>query len=453
MNGTFSIAPLRAFYEGAVTRSLTVRLRYLESLEKQIRKKEKDILAALRKDLGKSEFEGYATEIGLVLEEIRYFRKNLRALAKPKSVFPSLAQLPSRTYIRYEPRGVVLIIGPWNYPFQLLMVPLVGAVAAGNVVVLKPSEFAPATAREVQEIVQASFPPEYVSVVLGDAQVAAKLLEEDWDYIFFTGSTRVGRLVAESAARRLIPYTLELGGKCPAIVARDANISVAARRIAWGKWVNAGQTCIAPDYVLVQRAQYEALLESLKAAILNFSPDLSSPPADYAHIIHKAHYNRIMELLQEGKVVFGGHTNPERLYISPTLIVSPQGRLLEEEIFGPLLPIISYDTDEEAVKFIRKFSPPLALYIFTENKESVEFFLQQIPSGGTCINDTLMHIGSSRLPFGGIRQSGIGRYHGPYSFETFSHARTVLESPTWVDIPLRYPPYRNKLRWVRKLLG
>jgi len=444
---------MRAFFEEGVTRSLKVRLRYLEALEESIRQREQAILAALRADLGKSEFEGYATEVGLVLEELRYVRRRLPRWVRPKAVWPSLAQLPGRTYVRYEPRGVVLILSPWNYPFQLLLLPLVGALAAGNVVVLKPSEFAPATAAAVAELIQATFPPAYVQVVQGDASVAAALLEADWDYIFFTGSTRVGRLVAEAAARRLIPYTLELGGKSPAIVEADANLPVAARRIAWGKWVNAGQTCIAPDYVLVHESRMEAFLTELEKALTRFYGDLSRPPADYGRLVHRAHYERLLRLMSQGQVVLGGYADPEALYLSPTVLRNPQGELLEEEIFGPLLPVLPFREPEEAIAQVRRLPPPLALYVFSESVQRQRLYLEGLPSGGACLNDTLLHIGSSRLPFGGLRQSGLGRYHGWYSFETFSHARSVLKTPTWLDLPLRYPPYQSKLWILRRLLG
>ncbi|MCS7163137.1 MAG: aldehyde dehydrogenase family protein [Bacteroidia bacterium] len=452
---SLDITPLRTFFNEGGTRPLKVRLQYLEALEKAIQAKESLIIEALRQDLGKSQFEAYATEVGFVLDELSYIRRNLPSWVRPRRLWPSLAQLPGQTELRYEPRGVVLILSPWNYPFQLLLSPLVGAIAAGNVVVLKPSEFAPATAKVVEALINEVFPPEYVRVVQGDAKVAAALVEEEWDYIFFTGSTRIGRLIAEVAAKRLIPYTLELGGKSPAIVEADAAIALAARRIAWGKWLNAGQTCIAPDYVLVQESRLEPFLQALKEATHQFyGSDLTRPPADYARIIHANHYNRLVRLLQEGEVVFGGHVDAEALYISPTVLLSPRGELLEEEIFGPLLPVIPYSKPEDAVAFVRRLPPPLAVYVFSESPEWQAYYLDRLPSGGACINDTLIHIASPRLPFGGVRQSGIGRYHGWYSFETFSHARAVVKTPTWLDLPLRYPPYTSlKQRLLRWLLG
>ncbi len=447
------LGAMRAFFAEGVTRPLQVRLRYLTALEKAIRQREGEILAALHQDLGKSAFEGYATEVGLVLEELRYVRRHLPKWVRPKRVWPSLAQLPGQAYIQYEPRGLVLILSPWNYPFQLLMMPLIGALAAGNVVVLKPSEFAPATAALVEDLIRQTFPPDYVRVVQGDAQVAAALLEQDWDYIFFTGSTRVGRVVAEAAAKRLIPYTLELGGKSPAIVEADAHLPVAVRRIAWGKWINAGQTCIAPDYVLVHESQREAFLAELEKTLTHFYGDLSRPPADYGRVVHRAHYERLLRLMSQGQILLGGYTDPQALYISPTVLGDPHGELMEEEIFGPLLPVLTFRKPEEAVAQVRRLPPPLAVYIFSESAERQRFYLEALPSGGACINDTLMHIGSSRLPFGGLRQSGIGRYHGWYSFETFSHARSVVKTPTWVDLPLRYPPFKNKLGLIRRILG
>lgn len=448
------LSAMRAYFEGGVTRSVATRKRALEALEAAIRREESVILEALAADLGKSAFEGYATEVGLVLAEVRYLRRHLGRWVRPKAIWPSLAQLPGRAYLQYEPRGVVLIMAPWNYPFQLLMIPLAGALAAGNVVVLKPSEFAPHTAAVVEKLIGGIFPAEYVSVIQGDAEVASGLLDQDWDYIFFTGSTRVGQIVAEKAARRLIPYTLELGGKSPAIVTARAHLATSARRIVWGKWVNAGQTCIAPDYVLLQEEVLEPFIKAAAEAIEAFAgASLAVPPAEYSRIVHRRHFDRLLELMQEGQVVYGGYYDAERLYVSPTLLLSPRGRLLEEEIFGPLLPIIPYRTLEEARAFLRKFPPPLASYVFTESKAEAQFFLEAVPAGGSCINDTLMHIGSSRLPFGGVRQSGIGRYHGWYSFETFSHARAIVKTPTWLDLPFRYPPYKNKLSLIKWLLG
>jgi len=450
----FRLQAMRDYFLSGATRPLKVRQRALEVLEKAIRTHEKAILKALAEDLGKSEFEAYATEVGITLSEIKYVRKNLPGWIGPQYRWPALAQLPARTYIQYEPRGLVLIISPWNYPFQLALMPLVGAIAAGNVAVVKPSEFAPATEAIIEKLIHENFPPEYIRVVKGDAAVAAALVEEDWDYIFFTGGTRVGRLIAESAGRRLIPYTLELGGKSPAIVTRHADLPVAARRIAWGKWVNAGQTCIAPDYVLVDEAVMDSFLAHLKKSIIAFyGDDLSRRPPEYARLIHRNHFHRLSSMLREGQVYFGGYEDPEDLYISPTILLNPQGRLLEEEIFGPLLPVIPYRTLEEARDFIRRLPHPLALYVFTEKAHEEQFFLEAIPAGGSCINDTIMQVASARLPFGGFRQSGIGRYHGWYSFEAFSHARAVVKTPTWIDLPLRYPPYKNKLSLVRWLLG
>ncbi|MDW8235993.1 MAG: aldehyde dehydrogenase [Bacteroidia bacterium] len=447
------LAPMRAFFHQGVTREKKIRLRYLKRLEDNIRRFESEINNALQQDLGKPVFEGYAAEIGFVLEELRHAILHLDKWMQPRSVPTALAQLPGQAYVRYEPRGVVLIISPWNYPFQLMIAPLVGAIAAGNVCVLKPSEFAPATAAIIEKLVKETFPPEYVQVVQGDAKVAEALMEEDWDYIFFTGSTRVGRKVAEAAARRLIPYTLELGGKSPAIVEPDANLDVAARRIAWGKWLNAGQTCIAPDYLFVHESILRPFLEKLRETIEDFYGNIQHPLAEYARIIHRGHYDRLVQMMQEGTIVYGGYTDPDKLYISPTILTSPKGSLLEEEIFGPLLPVLSYGSPEEVVQQVRRLPPPLGLYVFTGRKAQQAYYLEHIPSGGACINDTLMQVGSPYLPFGGLRHSGIGRYHGWYSFETFSHARGVVETPTWIDLPLRYPPYKKKLSLIRWILG
>ncbi|MGQ9863078.1 MAG: aldehyde dehydrogenase family protein [Bacteroidia bacterium] len=430
---------------------IEVRLNLLARLEKVLRAHQEAILHALQEDLGKPMFEGYGAELGLIYEELAYVRKNLKSWAKPKRIWPSLVQFPARTYITYEPRGKVLILSPWNYPIQLSLMPLIGAWAAGNVVALKPSELAPASAQILHKILSEHFAPTEVQVFLGDATVAQQLLQENWDYIFFTGSTRVGKIIAQATAQRLIPYTLELGGKSPVIVEKDAKIPMAAKRIAWGKWINAGQTCIAPDYVLVHQTQTQNLLYHLKRVLTQFYGDISQPPKDYARIINTAHYHRLVGYLQEGEIYYGGHTDEKALYISPTILVNPTGKVLEEEIFGPILPVIPFKEPQEVYGFIQARAYPLALYIFTEDSKKETSYLKNILSGTCSLNDTVLQVGSSRLPFGGIRQSGIGAYHGKYSFETFSHRRTVLKQPTWIDLPLRYPPYKNKislLKWI-----
>jgi aldehyde dehydrogenase (NAD+) len=359
----------------------------------------------------------------------------------------------SRSRIYHEPYGVVLIISPWNYPFQLTIAPLIGAIAAGNCVLIKPSEFSPATSALMAKMIAEIFDPDYLAVFQGDAEATQQILAEKFDYIFYTGSTAVGRIIMTAAARHLTPVTLELGGKSPCIVDQDARLDYGIKRIAWGKFLNAGQTCIAPDYVLVHRKIKEAFVEEMIRTIHTFYGEDPMESPDYARIINERHFNRLLRLTEKGRILSGGNSRRKDLYVAPTLIdqVSPDDPVMQEEIFGPILPLIEYDDIDEAIAFVNQRPKPLALYCFSENKQIQDRVLRETSSGGGCINDTISHIGSQELPFGGIGESGMGGYHGKVSFDTFTHQRGILFRSNLVDMPLRYPPYRGRVSLLKVL--
>ncbi|MCS6979185.1 MAG: aldehyde dehydrogenase [Flavobacteriales bacterium] len=448
----------RHFASGA-TLPVETRLRHLKTLEVVVEKNVDAIAKALYEDLGKSAFEAYGTETLIVLKEIEYFLHNLRHLVRPRRVDTPLFFAISRSEIHYQPYGQVLVLAPWNYPLQLTLTPVVGALAAGNTVVAKPSEFAPATAALMERLLHDNFPEELVRVVNGGVDTARSLLELAWDYIFFTGSTAVGKLVYEAAARHLTPVTLELGGKSPCVVHRDADLKVAAMRIVWGKTVNAGQTCVAPDYLLVHETVQEAFVEELKKSVRKQYPPEPLHHPDYPRIVSRRHFERLREFLGQGRLLMGGRVKEETLQIEPSLLADcpTDAPVMTEEIFGPVLPIYTYKEAQEALDFIRQRPAPLALYVFTRQEKFSDFLLQNTQSGGACVNECLMHLANHRLPFGGIGPAGMGRYHGPFSFETFSHARAVMKRQFFPDLPQRYPPY-NKLpmslvkRFLKKLV-
>lgn len=405
------------------------RIQALNKLQDAIGKHEKDLLTALRKDLNKSEAEAYSSEIKIVLEEIRFTLENLSPWMAPKQVdTPSF--LGDATSVIYpEPYGVALIISPWNYPFQLAVAPLVGAMAAGNCAVLKPSEFTPETSRMLARLVQENFPEEYIAVVEGEVEASTALLREKFDTIFFTGSTPVGKVVMEAAAKHLTPVTLELGGKSPCIVHGDADLESAAKRIARGKFLNAGQTCVAPDYLLVQREVKDAFLAELKAAIhALYGEDITRNP-DFPRIVSEKHFNRLSSFLSDGELVFGGRTDASRLFIEPTILdsITWEDPVMRDEIFGPILPVLVYDDLTEALDKITSRPKPLALYVFSENTEVQDRILGSVSFGGGCVNETLAHLTSPFLPFGGVGESGMGSYHGQGSFDTFSHKKSILK--------------------------
>lgn len=442
----------REFYSTGMSRNVDFRIKNLKRLKEAIMAYEGRIYEALWDDLHKSAYEGYLTEVSIVLREIRYHIRHLKRWAVPRRVPVPLYMLGSKSRILYEPLGVTLIVAPWNYPFQLLLNPLVGALSAGNCAVLKPSPDTPRVAQVLAEMIASAFAPEYVAVIQGGREVNQALWTKRFDHIFFTGSPALGKIVMKAAAEHLIPVTLELGGKSPCIVDEDADIECAARRIAWGKCLNAGQTCIAPDYLLVHGRVKNELLERLVYYIRQFYGGQPEKSPDYPRIVSQAAVERLGQLLQKGKIVYGGAVVPEEKYISPTILddILPDDAIMQEEIFGPLLPIVEFYDLEEAINYVNVREKPLALYYFGTTA-CAEKVIAKTSSGGVCINDTVMHIANHRLPFGGVGNSGMGKYHGFDSFATFSNRRSVLSSPTLWDIPLKYPPYRN-LKLLKKFM-
>ncbi|EYE88911.1 aldehyde dehydrogenase [Fervidicella metallireducens AeB] len=443
----------KEFFEAGVTKDVNFRLEQLKKLKKAVEDREKQIMDALCKDLHKSEFESYLTEIGVVLSSINYFLKHLKKWAKVKKVRVPLNQIGSKAYIYHEPYGTVLIIGPSNYPFQLVFEPLIGAIAAGNCVILKPSELTPNTAKVIKEIITETFDENYISIVEGGKEITRDLINERVDYIFFTGSVAVGKIIAEAAGKNLIPCTLELGGKSPCIVHNDGDLEVAARRIVWGKFVNNGQTCVAPDYLLVHKDVKNDLLAKIKKYIIEFYGESPITNNDYGRIVNHRQWERLINLIDKDKVFYGGEYIEEELYISPTIIdnVNWEDKIMKDEIFGPIIPVIQYDSIESIIKKIKEREKPLALYIFTNSKDIERKIINEISYGGGCVNDTLFHLVNPNLPFGGVGASGIGAYHGKTSFETFSHKKSIMKKTTLFDFNIIFPPYRNKLKIVKKL--
>ncbi len=428
-----------------------------ESLKKLLHviiKHEEAIIKALYDDFKKPAFEAVLTETNYVIGDLKETIKNINSWAKPKKVWASLLNFPSSDYIYSEPYGNILILSPWNYPFQLALCPLVAAVAAGNKVTLKPSELTPHTSAIISKIITETFPVKDVEVITGDATVAAELLKKRWDYIFFTGSVTVGKIVAKAAAENLTPVTLELGGKSPCIVDDTANLELSARRIVWGKIINAGQTCVAPDYILVHHKMKDTFVKLLIQEIekaLGTNPEESS---DFARIINLKNWHRQLSLLENQKILYGGQSNIETLYLAPTLLDEPNrdSLVMKEEIFGPILPILSYQSKADIDTIISSFEKPLSLYLFSQNKSFINEVLQKYSFGGGCINDTVIHLANNRLPFGGVGNSGMGAYHGKLSFDIFSHKKAIVKRGTWLDLPMRYAPYKNKLKTIKKVL-
>jgi aldehyde dehydrogenase (NAD+) len=446
----------KTFFATGATKPYAFRKEALEKLKAAVLRHEQDIAKALYEDLKKSPEESWMTETGFLLTEIRHTLKHLRRWIKPQKVATNLLNLPSKSYLYKEPLGVVLIIGPWNYPFQLLLTPLVGALAAGNCAVLKPSEFAPAIAAVMRKLVEEAFPNELVLFVEGSgADVVPQMMNNfRFDHVFYTGSTTVGRAIYEMAAKQLVPTTLELGGKSPCVVEDDANLKVAARRIAMTKFFNAGQTCVAPDYVLVHRRVKDEFVKQLKAAILEFFSNDPSGSDSYGKIINEKAFSRLAAYIKQGSVLHGGRMNAATLYLEPTILenVDVDATVMGEEIFGPLLPLLSFATFDEAKKIIERNANPLAFYLFTSSREKEEKWLNEIPFGGGCVNNAVMHLSNFNLPFGGRGNSGIGAYHGKYSFDVFSHQKAVMKTPTWFDPAIKYPPFNGKLKLFKKIL-
>ncbi len=441
------------FFNQKQTLSISFRKQSLLRLKKSILAHENQIIDALYKDLKKPKFEAYSSEIAVVLQELDYFIKNIYKLSKPKRVNASIINFPSRDYIYKDPYGKILIIAPWNYPFQLSINPLMAAVAAGNCVVCKPSEISENSAPIIAKIIAEAFDPEHVKVVLGGIDTSQELLQNKWDYIFFTGSTLVGKIVMKAAAEQLCPVTLELGGKSPVIVDKDAKVALAAKRIAWGKLFNAGQTCIAPDYVYVHKSIKETftkhLIKEFKAAL----GENSQESMDYARIVSQKHFERIVALTKNEEIIYGGKSSVKDHYIEPTILdnITWDSKIMQEEIFGPLLPLLSFEDLPHVIETINKKDKPLSAYYFGENNKMKELFLNTLYFGGGCINDTILHITNKNLPFGGIGKSGIGAYQGAKSFDCFSHHKGILKRGTWIDVPLRYAPYKSKISLVKTL--
>jgi len=447
---------MRNYFASGATRSYAFRKQQLLALKKAIVAYEQEIYAALYADLKKSPEECWVTENGFVLSELDHTINWLSAWMEPERKSTNLLNLPSKSRVVKEPLGTVLIIGPWNYPFQLLITPLIGAIAAGNCVVLKPSEFAPATEAVMQKIIEEIFPKEYVLYVPGDGAtvIPAMMNHFTFDHVFYTGSTAVGKIIYKMAAERLVPVTLELGGKSPCVVTANANIKVAANRIVVTKFSNAGQMCIAPDYVLVHTSVKDELVAAMKKKIVQFFSDQPMNSHEFGKIINAKQFNRLVEYLKDGKVVHGGEHDVQHLFIAPTLMesVSIDSSIMTDEIFGPILPVITYQTEEEALAVINRNPNPLAFYVFTNKQQEAERWLELVPSGAACINNASWHATNHHLPFGGRGFSGTGKYHGKYSFDTFSHEKAVLQTPTWFDPSMKYPPFKGKLKLFKKFI-
>lgn len=443
----------KAFFNTHKTKNLKFRKQQLKLLSKNIKNHENELLDALYKDLGKSKVEAYATEIGMLLKSIKLMRKELKNWPKTKQTDTPLYLFPTKSYIKKEPYGTVLIIGPFNYPVQLVFEPLIGAIAAGNTAIVKPSELTPHVAIVIKDIIEDTFDEAYVSVVEGGIEETQTLLSLPFDYMFFTGSEKVGKIVYEAAARKLIPVTLELGGKSPVIVDDTANIKVASERISFGKFTNAGQTCVAPDYILVQRKVKNDLIKALKKTITEFYGENIEKSPDFGRIVNQKHFNRLNDLIQIHKdnVVFGGNSSKEDLYIEPTLLdnITNDNKIMKEEIFGPILPIITYDNFDEVLEIIQSKSKPLSLYLFSEDENMTHRVVEELSFGGGAINDTLMHLANPNLPFGGVGSSGIGQYHGKYSFDTFSHMKSYTFKSTRLESSLFFPPYKGKFKYIK----
>lgn len=444
----------RMFFQSGATKDISFRKIQLKKLKKIIQENESEIIDALNRDLNKSTFEAYETEIGTVLGEIRFMLKNINRFSKPKRVKTPLAHFPSISKVYKEPYGVVLIMSPWNYPFQLTIGPLVGAIATGNCITIRMSDYSPHTSEIIRKLVVENFERGYITVVDGGSEINQILLQQNFDYIFFTGSVSVGKLVMAEAAKHLTPVTLELGGKSPCIVDKTADVALAAKRITWGKFLNAGQTCVAPDYILVHKSIKKQLIHEIKINIREFYGNEPHKNNEYPKIISERHFKRLIDLMKSGVVVVGGQSNKLTNQIAPTILdnVTLDSAIMQEEIFGPILPIIEFDCLKDAVAIINSIPKPLALYFFTTSKRDEKYIIDSISFGGGCINDTIVHLGNPHMPFGGVGESGMGSYHGEASLQTFSHSKSILKKSNLLDIPLRYPICKNYLGILKKIL-
>lgn len=440
-----SVDRCRAYFQTGATIAIDARINALRALEQAIIAHESEIYDALKQDLGKSATESYMCEVGLTLAELRYQLRHVRSWAARHRKRSGLANFHATSFTIAEPYGCVLIMSPWNYPFMLTMEPLVGALAAGNVCVVKPSAYSPATSAIMRKIIASCLPEEMVCVVEGGRAENTALLDQTFDYIFFTGGTVVGKLVMQKAAEHLTPVTLELGGKSPCIIAEDANLKIATARVVFGKYLNCGQTCVAPDYILVHERVHDAFLAEVRTQITAMYGEHPLDNPDWGHIVNEKHLKRLMGLIDPAKVVCGGEVSKETLQIAPTVMdqVSAEDAVMGEEIFGPIMPIITYASIDEAEAFIKARPKPLALYLFTRSKELEQRFLTHVPFGGGCVNDTVVHLATSEMGFGGVGASGMGSYHGKKSFDTFSHEKSILKKHLWIDMPMRYQPFSS----------
>ncbi len=443
----------REFFARGITKNPNFRKKQLLRLADSIRKYEYKINQALKNDLNKSRMESYMCEVGLSLSEINFLSRHLVNWSRDKYVPTPLAQFHSDSFIKSEPYGVTLVMSPWNYPFMLSIEPLAASISAGNCCIVKPSAYSPCVSAVIAEIIEATFPPEYVAVVQGGRDENSELLEQRFDYIFFTGSVAVGRLVMEKASKHLTPVTLELGGKSPCIVDKTADIKLAAKRIAFGKYLNSGQTCVAPDYLLIQSDVKQKFIAEFSKCVKNMFGDNPLENQSYTKMINKKHFDRVNGLIKGEKIIFGGGSSEESLKIEPTLLdeVSPESPIMQEEIFGPVLPIMTFNHPTEVVEYVTSHEKPLACYIFTNNPKIEKYFLNKISFGGGCVNDTIIHLATSYMPFGGVGSSGMGNYHGKYGFDTFSHKKSVLKKHTWIDLPMRYQPYSSVMEKLVRL--
>lgn len=446
----------KKFFELGKSKNIDFRINELKKLKKIIQKNEEEILQALKKDLGKSNFEAYATEVGIIYDEINLHIKNIRKWAKREKRSSPIVHYPSKSYVYKEPYGVTLIIGPFNYPFQLVLAPLIGAISAGNTAIIKPSENTINTAKLLEKIINNNFDKGYISVVdpLGGKEVVSYLLDLPFDYIFFTGSVRVGKIVMEKAAKNLTPVTLELGGKSPCIVDSDADINLSAKRIVWGKFLNAGQTCVAPDYLFIHKNIKDKFLKALVKEIKNqFGENIKKSP-DYPRIVNTISLDRFSNYLKDGEIYFGGEIDKETLYMEPTILtnVKLESLVMTDEIFGPILPVIEFNDLNEIISIINKREKPLALYYFSESNKKIEYVIERTSAGGVTINDTIIHVANGNLPFGGVGPSGLGKYHGKDSFNTFTHTKSVMKRGTFIEFKIRFAPYNDRIKLLRKVM-
>ncbi|HDI0149655.1 TPA: aldehyde dehydrogenase [Staphylococcus aureus] len=443
----------KAFFNTQQTKDISFRKDQLKKLSKAIKSYESDILEALYTDLGKNKVEAYATEIGITLKSIKNARKELKNWTKTKNVDTPLYLFPTKSYIKKEPYGTVLIIAPFNYPFQLVFEPLIGAIAAGNTAIIKPSELTPNVARVIKRLINETFDANYIEVIEGGIEETQTLIHLPFDYVFFTGSENVGKIVYQAASENLVPVTLEMGGKSPVIVDETANIKVASERICFGKFTNAGQTCVAPDYILVHESVKDDLITALSKTLREFYGQNIQQSPDYGRIVNLKHYHRLTSLLnsEQMNIVFGGHSDEDERYIEPTLLdhVTSDSAIMQEEIFGPILPILTYQSLDEAIAFIHQRPKPLSLYLFSEDENATQRVLNDLSFGGGAINDTLMHLANPKLPFGGVGASGMGRYHGKYSFDTFTHEKSYIFKSTRLESGVHLPPYKGKFKYIK----